>query len=282
VNALPILAIHAMCLGVLWTGWSWAGVGVALALFWGRMFVVTAFYHRYFSHRTFKTHRVTQFVFAFLGTTCAQRGPLWWAAHHREHHRHSDDEPDPHSPGWRGVLWSHTVWFLTERGRATNWDAVPDWKRYPELMWLERNHLLGPAALIATLFIGGEVASRWAPGLGVDGWHLVVWGFAVSTTMLYHGTFTINSLAHLVGSRRFETSDNSRNNWFLAALTLGEGWHNNHHYYPGSARQGFFWWEFDPAYSALRVLSWFGLVWDLRPVPQRVYAEAASLRRGGA
>jgi stearoyl-CoA desaturase (delta-9 desaturase) len=145
-DALPILSIHAVALGVIWTGWSWAGVGVAVALYLLRMFVITAFYHRYFSHRTFRTHRAVQFLAALIGTSCAQRGPLWWAAHHREHHRHSDQEPDLHSPTWRGLLWSHTAWFLTEKGRSTNWKAIPDWAKYPELVWLERFHVLGPRA----------------------------------------------------------------------------------------------------------------------------------------
>jgi len=245
------------------------------------MFAITAFYHRYFSHRTFRTHRVVQFAFALLGTSSAQRGPLWWAAHHREHHRHSDHEPDPHSPGWRGVLWSHTAWFLTEKGRATNWKTIPDWHRYPELVWLERNHLMGPILLIAMLFATGVMLATWAPSLGTGPGQLVIWGFGVSTVVLYHATFTINSVAHMVGSRRFHTGDDSRNNWFLALITLGEGWHNNHHYHPGTVRQGFFWWEFDPAYWALRAMSWVGLVWDLRPVPRQVY-DAAARARGGA
>lgn len=279
-DALPIVLIHVICFGALWTGWSWTAVGIAVALYWLRMFAITAFYHRYFSHRTFRTHRAIQFAFALLGTSSAQRGPLWWAAHHREHHRHSDHEPDPHSPGWRGVLWSHTAWFLTEKGRATNWKTIPDWRRFPELIWLDRYHLIGPFLLIATLFVAGALLGAWAPSLSTGPLQLVVWGFGVSTVALYHASFTVNSVAHMLGSRRFATGDDSRNNWFLALITLGEGWHNNHHYYPGTVRQGFYWWEFDPAYWALRVMSWVGLVWDLRPVPKRVY-DAAARARGG-
>ena len=278
-DALPIVLIHAICLGALWTGWSWTAIGVAVALYWLRMFVITAFYHRYFSHRTFKTHRVLQFAFALLGTSSAQRGPIWWAAHHREHHRHSDHESDLHSPSWHGVLWSHTAWFLTEKGLATNWQAVPDWRRYPELVWLERNHLIGPMLLIASLVATGFALEAWAPSLGTGPLQLFVWGFGISTVVLYHATFTINSLSHMIGSRRFATNDDSRNNWFLALLTLGEGWHNNHHYHPGTVRQGFYWWEYDPAYWTLRVMSWAGLVWDLRAVPKNVY-DAADRARG--
>ncbi len=278
-DCLPVVSIHLMCLGVIWTGWSWAAVGVAVAMYWIRMFVITAFYHRYFSHRTFKTSRAAQFIFALVGTMSAQRGPLWWAAHHREHHRHSDDHPDPHSPRWRGVLWSHTGWFLTEKGRATNWKAIPDWRKYPELMWLERWHLIGPALLVGLMALLGVALQAWAPALGTGPGQMIVWGFAISTTVLYHATFTINSLAHTFGSQRFKTDDDSRNNWFLALITLGEGWHNNHHHHPGTVRQGFYWWEFDPAYWVLCALSWTGLVWDLRPVPESVYRKAEAQRR---
>ncbi|MBK7405989.1 MAG: acyl-CoA desaturase [Phycisphaerales bacterium] len=281
-DAAPILVIHAICLGVLWTGWSWTALVVAGALYWLRMFAITAFYHRYFSHRTFRTHPAVRFAFALIGTSSAQRGPLWWAAHHREHHRHADEEPDPHSPWWRGVLWSHTLWFLTEKGRATDWRTIPDWKSSPELRWLERYHLVGPVGLIALLAALGAALAEWAPGLGTGPGQLVVWGFGISTTVLYHATLTINSLAHPVGTRRFNTPDDSRNNWLLALITLGEGWHNNHHYHPGTVRQGFYWWEFDPAYWILRTMSWIGLVWDLRPVPASVYERAEADRARNA
>lgn len=281
VDVLPILAIHALCIGVFWTGWSWVAVGTAVGLYLLRMFIITAFYHRYFSHRTYKTHRLVQFLASCIGTTAAQRGPLWWAAHHREHHRHADHEPDPHSPWWRGVLWSHTVWFLTERGQATNWKAIPDWVRFRELLWIERNHMLGPIALVLFLAVVGWGLSLWVPSLGTSASQMVVWGFGVSTTALYHATFTINSLAHTLGSQRFKTGDDSRNNWLLALLTLGEGWHNNHHFHPGSVRQGFYWWEFDPAYWLLRCMSWIGIVWQLRPVPAWVYERGDRHGRSG-
>lgn len=274
VDVLPIAVLHLMCLGVIWVGISWAAVGVALGLFVLRMFIITAFYHRYFSHRTFQTSRTLQFIAACIGVTTAQRGPLWWAAHHREHHRHSDEEPDLHSPGLKGLIWSHMLWFLTEKGQATNWAAIPDWVKHRELLWVERWHMLGPLVLGVLLFALGWGLSRVAPTWGADGWQMVIWGVGVSTTLLYHATFTINSLAHRWGTKRFDTADDSRNNWVLAIITLGEGWHNNHHFYPGTARQGFYWWEFDPSYWILRVMSALGLVWDLRPVPARVYEAA--------
>lgn len=278
IDVLPILSIHALAVGVLWVGWSWSGAIVAAAFFLVRMFSITAFYHRYFSHRTFKTHRVTQFIFALIGCSAAQRGPVWWAAHHREHHRHSDTEPDVHSPTIWGLLWSHAGWFLTERGQATNWAVVPDWQRVPELRWLERWHLIGPLGLAAISAGLGWALAAWWPALGTGPLQMLVWGFGVSTVALYHATFTINSLAHTIGSRRFATHDDSRNNFVLAVLTLGEGWHNNHHYFPGSVRQGFYWWEFDPTYYTLVVMRWLGIVWDLNPVPARVYAAAQAAR----
>lgn len=282
INVIPILSIHLLCLGVIWVGWSPLAVVVAVALFFGRMFCITAFYHRYFSHRTFRAHRVTQFLFALAGVTAAQRGPVWWAAHHRQHHRHSDREPDPHSPGLRGLLWSHVAWFLSDAGIKTDWSVVPDWAKYPELKWIENNHMIGPALLIAVLALVGWATGGVFPGSETSAVQMVVWGFGISTTLLYHGTFTINSIAHRVGTQRFKTGDDSRNNWLLALLTLGEGWHNNHHYFPGSARQGFYWWEVDVTYYVLRIMQVLGIIWDLRPVPERVYDVARREGSGGS
>lgn len=279
VNILPYLTIHLLCLGVIWVGWSWAAVAVAAGLYVARMFIITGFYHRYFSHRTFKTSRAVQAVAAFLGTMTAQRGPIWWASHHRDHHRHSDEPPDIHSPVRHGVLWSHMGWFLSDEGLMTRRRAVPDLIRQPELRWVDRRHMLGPLSLIAAMYGLGAALAAWAPGLGTSGPQMVIWGFAISTAALYHGTFTINSVAHMVGSRRFQTGDDSRNNFVLALITLGEGWHNNHHYYPGAARQGFYWWEIDPTYYGLRALERLGLIWDLRRVPDHVYEAAAAAGR---
>jgi stearoyl-CoA desaturase (delta-9 desaturase) len=278
LNALPIAVIHLVCVGIVWVGWSWAAVGVAAGLYLLRMFAITAFYHRYFSHRTFRVHRLTQFLFAFIGTTSAQRGPIWWAAHHREHHRHSEEDEDIHSPHRHGLLWSHLMWFVSDAGREMNAKAVPDLLKIPEIRFIDRYHMLGPLTLAGCMFALGAALERLAPSWGTNGWQMFVWGFGVSTTVLYHATFTINSLAHTIGRRRFATKDDSRNNLALALLTLGEGWHNNHHYFPGSARQGFYWWEVDPSYLMLRLMRVFGLVWDLSPVPPRVY-EAAERHR---
>ncbi|WP_045728312.1 acyl-CoA desaturase [Xanthomonas sp. GPE 39] len=267
LRAAPYIGLHLACLSVFWVGVSGCAVGVALALYAVRMFALTGFYHRYFAHRAFKTSRAVQFLFAALGATCVQRGPLWWAAHHRNHHRHTDTAADPHSPRQHGFWWSHSGWFLTPRGFRTDWEAIPDLRRFPELRFLDRFDLVLPVLLALALFALGQWLHGHVPQLGTDGPQLLVWGFFVSTVALFHATFTINSLAHRFGSRRFDTNDDSRNNLWLALLTFGEGWHNNHHHFPGAARQGFRWWEVDATWYGLKAMAWIGLIRELKPVP---------------
>lgn len=272
VRVIPFIGLHLACLALIWVGFSWFALGTALAMYAVRMFAITAFYHRYFSHKAFRASRAMQFGFALLGAAAVQRGPLWWAAHHRRHHRHADTRNDPHSPVIRGFYWSHMGWFLSRRGFATDLAAVPDLAKYAELRWLDRYDLCVPVALAAALFVAGDLLAAHAPGLHTSGAQLLVWGFFVSTVALFHCTVTINSLAHRWGTRRFDTADNSRNNWLLALITFGEGWHNNHHRFPGSARQGFRWWEFDATYCILRAMAALGLVRDLKPVPAALHA----------
>jgi stearoyl-CoA desaturase (delta-9 desaturase) len=274
LRAAPFLAMHLACLGVLWVGVSGVALGVAAALYAVRMFALTGFYHRYFAHRTFRTSRAVQFLFALIGAACVQRGPLWWAAHHRHHHRHADTPLDPHSPAVHGFAWSHMGWFLTPRAFRTEWARIPDLARYPELRWLDRYDTLVPLVLALALYGLGTLLERVAPGLHTSGGQMLVWGFFVSTIVLFHATVTINSLAHRYGTRRFDTRDDSRNNLWLALLTFGEGWHNNHHFFPGSARQGFRWWEIDLTWYGLRLMAALGLVRDLKPVPAWVAARA--------
>ncbi|KRA52204.1 stearoyl-CoA 9-desaturase [Pseudoxanthomonas sp. Root65] len=274
LRALPFIGMHLACVAVLWVGVSPIALIVALALYAVRMFAITGFYHRYFSHRTFRTSRVLQFVFALIGASSVQRGPLWWAAHHRNHHRHADTAADPHSPGVHGFWWSHAGWFLTRGGFRTDWSRIPDLARYPELRWLDRYDTVVPVLLASALFGVGALLERVAPHLGTSGPQLLVWGFFVSTVVLFHATVTINSLAHRFGRRRFDTRDDSRNNLWLALLTFGEGWHNNHHFFPGTARQGFRWWEIDLTWYGLRAMALLGLVRDLKPVPAWVLAKA--------
>lgn len=267
VGNSPYFLLHFACFAVIWVGWSPIAVGVAAFFFLSRMFAVTGFYHRYFSHRTFKTSRAFQFVMACAGTACLQRGPLWWAAHHRHHHAFSDEIEDRHSPRLLGFLRAHAGWFLTPSAAKTEMHYVRDWARFRELVFLDRYHALPALALAFFAFGLGALLERVAPGLGTNGWQMLVWGFVISTVFLYHATYTINSLAHQFGSKRFNTGDDSRNNFWLALLTLGEGWHNNHHHYPSAVRQGFYWWEVDITYYLLAGLSRLGLIWELRPVP---------------
>lgn len=275
IQLIPFLAMHIAVLGVFWVGFSWLALWVAIALYVIRMFAITGFYHRYFSHKHFKTSRVLQFIFALIGASAAQRGPLWWASHHRQHHAASDTPLDPHSPRHKGFLWSHTLWFLSEKNFATKQSKIKDFSRYPELRWLDRFDIVAPALLATSLYLTGMLIERNYPTIDVTAGQLLIWGFFVSTVVLYHATYTINSLAHRFGSRRFETKDDSRNNPILALLTLGEGWHNNHHFYSGSIRQGFVWWEIDITFYLLKIMSWFGLVWDLKPIPKKVQQQIA-------
>ncbi len=271
VRAIPFLFLHAGCLGVLWVGWSWTAVAVAFFLYGARMFAITGFYHRYFSHRTFRTGRKRQFLFAFLGATSAQRGPLWWAYQHRHHHRHSDEPEDPHSPKCHGFLWSHIGWITSRRNFPTDYGSVRDLSRYPELVFLNRFDIVAPLTLAAALLFAGSILNRFAPSLGTSGPQLLVWGFFISTTALFHATSSINSLAHLMGRRRYATEDSSRNSFLLALITLGEGWHNNHHRFMSATRQGFYWWEIDITYYLLLLLERTGIISDLRPVPEAAY-----------
>jgi stearoyl-CoA desaturase (delta-9 desaturase) len=281
-RVVPFVLLHLSCVAVLWTGWSPFAVAVAVALYATRMFAITAFYHRYFSHRAFRASRGWQFVFAVLGASAVQRGPLWWAAHHRHHHANSDKPGDAHSARQDGWLWSHMGWFLARENFATRTHLIRDLARFPELRWLDRYDVAVPAALFAALWLLGSWLEVAHPSLGTGPWQLVVWGFCISTVVLFHGTFVINSLAHGWGSRRYETGDDSRNNFLLALITFGEGWHNNHHRYPSSARQGFYWWEVDLSWYMLRVLAALGIVRDLRPVSSSVLAAGRRPPRDGA
>lgn len=268
-RVVPFMLLHASCLFVFVVGVSWIAVVTAVALYAVRMFAITAGYHRYFSHRAFRTSRPVQFMLAVLGASAAQRGPLWWAAHHRHHHEFSDQPEDIHSPTQKGFFWSHIGWVLDRTNFRSRIERVKDFARFPELRFLDRFDILVPTLLGVSMFLFGVALEAWAPGLGTNGWQMLVWGFVVSTIALYHGTFTVNSLAHVFGRRRFNTTDTSRNSLLIALITLGEGWHNNHHHYPASARQGFYWWEIDVSFYVLKFLSIFGIVWDIRPVPER-------------
>lgn len=272
-RTLPFIFLHLGCLAVFWVGFSWVAAGAAAFLYLVRMFAITGFYHRYFSHRTYKTSRVVQFLFALVGNSSMQRGPLWWAATHRHHHKHSDEEVDSHSPVQHGFVWSHIGWLTSAKNFPTNYKSIPDLKKFPELVFLNRFDQIVPLVYGLIMLGIGAVLETFVPSANVTMGQFFVWTFFISTTVLLHATLFINSLAHVWGKRRYETSDDSRNSLILAILTLGEGWHNNHHRYPNSVRQGFRVWEIDVTYYGLKMLSWVGLIWDLKPVPKRIKEE---------
>ncbi len=258
VHNIPFLVIHMIPLAAFWTGVTPFAVVLGLVLYAVRMFFITAAYHRYFAHRSYKMGRVMQFLMALGGTTAVQKGPLWWAGHHRHHHKFSDQREDVHSP-LKGFFWSHMGWIMCRKYQPAPIDQIKDFAKYPELRWLDRYHYVPPTVLGVACFLAG-------------GWSALVVGFFLSTVVLWHCTYVINSLTHLFGRRRYVTTDTSRNSFALALITFGEGWHNNHHHYQSSANQGFFWWEIDISYYVLRLLGAFGLVQGIRTPPAHVLA----------
>jgi stearoyl-CoA desaturase (delta-9 desaturase) len=273
VRCIPFIVLHLGCLGVIWVGASPVAVWTAVAFYFLRMATVTGVYHRYFSHKTYSTSRPMQFVLALCGGTTVQRGPLWWAYHHRHHHQHSDGPEDAHSPHVHGFLWSHIGWITSRRNFPTDYSKVRDLDRYPELVFLNRFDAVVPILFAFAVYGLGAFLAVHAPALHTNGSQMLVWGFFISTTALFHGTSCINSMAHLMGRRRYKTEDDSRNSFILAIITLGEGWHNNHHRYQSATRNGFFWWELDITYYLLKGLSWTGLIWGLKTVPASVLEE---------
>lgn len=270
LRSVPFILVNLACLLVFWVGFSWVAFITALSLYFLRIFSIGAFYHRYFSHKTYQTNRFWQFVFAVIAASSAQRGPLWWAAHHRQHHLCSDEPADAHSPVQHGFWWSHVGWFMSKKYYYYNPERVRDLARFPELVFLDRYDALVPMLLFVSLLIAGWLLQIFAPGLHTTAGQMVVWGFCISTIALFHTTVSINSLSHVLGKKRFTTKDNSRNNLFLALLTFGEGWHNNHHHYPATARQGFMWWEIDLTFYLLKLMEKLGIIWNVKGVPKSV------------
>ncbi len=263
VRIIPFMAIHLTCLLVFVVGVSWIAVLVCVMSYLIRMFAITAFYHRYFSHKSFKTSRLLQGVFAVIGATATQRGPIWWAAHHRHHHVHADTVEDSHSPR-HGFWHSHIKWFLMKKNFPTKSSYVKDLKKFPELAFIDRYDILFPILFATGLFLLGGYLENHYPELNTSAGQMLIWGYFISTVLLSHVTYCINSLAHVFGFRTYETKDDSRNNFILAVFTLGEGWHNNHHCSPGSVKQGFKWWQLDMSYYVLFLMNKVGLIWDLK------------------
>jgi stearoyl-CoA desaturase (delta-9 desaturase) len=254
VQSIPFFAMHAVPFLAIFTGVNPIDVVLCVVLYYARIFCITAGFHRYFAHRAYKLNRFMQFVLAFGGTTAVQKGVLWWAGLHRDHHRYSDTPLDVHSPK-RGFYWSHMGWILCRKHEETPFKNIRDFAKFPELRWINRHYFVPPVILGTVVFL-------------IGGWSALLIGFVLSTVLLWHGTFTINSLAHVFGRRRYVTTDTSRNSMLLSLITAGEGWHNNHHHYQSSVRLGFYWWEIDFGYYVLKVMSWLGLARDLRKPPE--------------
>lgn len=269
---IAFAVIHLLPLGAIWTGATLFDWIMCAVLYFGRMFWITGGYHRYFAHKSYKTSRVFQFIIAFMAQTSAQKGALWWAAHHRHHHRHSDQPQDPHSMKLYGFWYSHVGWIVGPDYKKTDFKTIGDYAKYPELVWLNKYYLVPPLVLALVVMAVGAWVNGGSPLLMFThhGLSTLFIGFFLSTVILYHGTFSINSIMHKFGNQRYESGDESKNSLWLALLTLGEGWHNNHHYYEVAARNGFFWWEVDFTYYGLKMFSWMGLVWDLKEVPKHI------------
>ena len=267
---IPFVLFHVAPLGVIWVGWNPFAVLFAVVYYLVRMFSITAFYHRYFSHHAFSTNRFFQFLFAFWGCSAMQNGPLWWAAIHRHHHIYADTPKDLHSPRIQGFLWSHIGWILAAENKRIRVEYVKDWLAFPELICLENIAYAIPLVEAAIILVLGHLVSLHWPGLHTSGPQLLVWGFFISTVACSHATFSINSIDHMFGSQRYDMPNDSRNNIWTAVLTLGEGWHNNHHHYPITAKAGFYWWELDITYYLLVLFSWLGVVRNLQPLPDKI------------
>ncbi|UCH29196.1 MAG: acyl-CoA desaturase [Myxococcales bacterium] len=266
LKAAPFILSHLAIFGAIWSGVTWQAVVLCVVLLFVRVWGITAGYHRYFAHRTYKTSRAFQFFLALLAQSSSQKGVLWWAAHHRVHHKLSDQPGDVHSPIQNSFYYAHMGWLFDDT-EETRWDRIRDFAKYPELRWLNKYWVVPPTVLAVSCFL-------------IAGWPGLFIGFFLSTVLLWHNTFLINSLTHVWGKKRFDTSDESRNNMVTALLTLGEGWHNNHHHYQSSCRNGFYWWEIDVTYYVLKMLSWVGIVWDIRGVPEHVLEEGRRRDRG--
>ena len=279
LGSIPFVIVHLVAFSAFFLDVSAIDIVACAILYVTRFFGITAGYHRYFAHRSYKTSRAFQFVLACLGSAAAQRGPLWWAAHHRHHHRTSDTPEDLHSPIVDGLLWSHLGWIVSQNNYDTNFKLIKDFAKFPELRFINKHHYLIPGILmVCVAALGYFLQHSW--GFNTTPWQFLCWGFFVSTVISYHATFCVNSLTHLIGKQHLPTKDKSKNSFLLAIFTFGEGWHNNHHYYPASERQGWLWWEIDISHYMLVFLSWFGLVWDLNGVPERLLSlKKAALKK---
>jgi stearoyl-CoA desaturase (delta-9 desaturase) len=258
--------LHLGCLGAFFVPFDRDALWIFCGAYFIRGFGVSVVYHRYFAHRTFDLSRGMQFLFGLYGTTTVLGGPLWWAATHRDHHRHADTPRDIHSPRYQGFVYSHCGWFLAHANRDVDLSMVRDLARFPEIVFLERW-----GAAFKLLYI--------ALAYGLFGVVGLIWGFFVPTVVAIQMVHWIQSVSHSIGGyRRYPTRDDSRNHWLFGVLSFGEGYHHNHHTFPGSARMGLRWWEIDLGYYVLLGLAAVGVVHDLRVPVRSVPSTGAAYR----
>lgn len=267
---LRLALIHGLVGFVYFTGVSHTALWVCGLSFLWRTIFLSVSYHRYFSHRAFETGRAFQCFLAVAGSICMQKGALWWASTHRKHHQYTDTHRDPHSPVAHGFWYAHIGWALHKDSLQTDYSKVKDFARFPELVWLNEKSDWVHALYALGLVMTGEVLRYTRPELGTSGPQLLLWGYLISGLMHLHTIFLVNSLGHLKGARPYtevessEAEDNSRNIWWLALLTAGEGWHNNHHAYPTSSKLSLHWWQFDLGWLVIRAFEALGLVRRVR------------------
>ena len=254
VTAAFMVAFHVLALVALWF-FSWQNLAVALVLHWMAVgFGISLGYHRLHTHRGFKTSKTFEYFLAICGTLTLEGGPIFWVATHRKHHQLSDQDGDPHSPR-EGGFWAHMGWILFGDTHHNNTELMgryaPDLNRDRFYRWLNSYHWV-PLTTLGLIL------------LATGGWSMVLWGIFLRVVVGLHGTWLVNSATHMWGTRRFETRDDSRNSWWVALLTFGEGWHNNHHAHPVSARHGLAWYEFDISWITLKFFNAIGVVSDLK------------------
>jgi len=246
---IVLVILHVGAVAALFM-FSWANLAVTLFLLWFATGLgISMGYHRLHTHRSYQVPRALEYLFAVCGALTFEGGPIFWVATHRVHHQKSDRPGDPHSPR-EGAWWSHMVWMMVGEAKHSNTRLMakyaPDLAKDPFYVWLDHYHWL-PNILLAVLLFA------------IGGFPMVLWGICLRVVVGLHATWLVNSATHMWGSRRFATHDDSRNLWWVALITFGEGWHNNHHAHPTSARHGLAWYEFDPSWLQIQLLKRFGI-----------------------